>query len=108
MPKGAFIKAIINGKYIVGDTIIEGKTLLFTDTILALNELPPPKNSEIIDAKGAYVSAGFIDIHIHGSGGADVMDATPHALETLSHTLPQTGTTAFFSDYHDNGTRSYL
>lgn len=52
---------------------------------------------DIIDAKGAYVSAGFIDLHIHGSGGADVMDATPQALEILSATLPQTGTTSFLA-----------
>ena len=51
----------------------------------------------MIDAKGAYVSAGFIDIHIHGSGGADVMDATPQALETISQVLLQTGTTAFLA-----------
>jgi len=50
-----------------------------------------------IDAKGDYVSAGFIDLHIHGSGGADVMDATPKALETLSTTLLQTGTTSFLA-----------
>jgi N-acetylglucosamine-6-phosphate deacetylase len=38
-----------------------------------------------------------MDIHIHGSGGADVMDATPRALHTISNTLPQTGTTAFLA-----------
>jgi len=52
---------------------------------------------EMIDANGAYVSAGFIDLHIHGLGGADVMDATPKALEILSTTLPQTGTTSFLA-----------
>jgi len=51
----------------------------------------------VIDAKGAYVSPGFIDIHIHGSGGADVMDATPEALATISKTLLQTGTTSFLA-----------
>jgi len=54
-------------------------------------------NTEVIDAKGAYVAPGFIDMHIHGSGGADVMDATPQALETISRTLLQTGTTAFLA-----------
>jgi N-acetylglucosamine-6-phosphate deacetylase len=43
------------------------------------------------------VSAGFIDLHIHGSGGVDVMDATPEALETLCAILPQTGTTSFLA-----------
>jgi N-acetylglucosamine-6-phosphate deacetylase len=52
---------------------------------------------EIIDAKGQFVSSGFIDIHIHGSGGADVMDATPKALETISSTLLKTGTTSFLA-----------
>jgi N-acetylglucosamine-6-phosphate deacetylase len=52
---------------------------------------------EVIDAQGNYLSPGFIDIHIHGSGGADVMDATPHALETISSSLLQTGTTSFLA-----------
>jgi len=52
---------------------------------------------EIIDAGGAYVSPGFIDIHIHGSGGSDVMDATEEALQTISSTLLQTGTTSFLA-----------
>ena len=32
------------------------------------------KADETIDAKGEYVSAGFIDIHTHGGGGYDFMD----------------------------------
>jgi N-acetylglucosamine-6-phosphate deacetylase len=54
-------------------------------------------DKEVIDAQGNYLSPGFIDIHIHGSGGADVMDATPHALETISSSLLQTGTTSFLA-----------
>lgn len=57
----------------------------------------PDETIEIIDACGNFVSAGFIDMHIHGSGGADVMDATPESLETISYTLLQTGTTAFLA-----------
>ncbi len=61
---------------------------------------------EIIDAKGAYVSAGFIDLHIHGAGGADVMDATPEALETISSILSQTGTTSFLATTMTMSTQS--
>ncbi|HFU77515.1 MAG TPA: N-acetylglucosamine-6-phosphate deacetylase [Epsilonproteobacteria bacterium] len=92
--------AIINGKYILEDKIIEDKILFFdTQIIDIVDDIMMTDNDkiEIIDAKGAYVSAGFIDLHIHGSGGADVMDATPEALETLSSTLPQTGTTSFLA-----------
>lgn len=92
--------AILNGKLIVGDSIVEDKILLYDDKILDIVEdiiVSDADNIEIIDAKGAYVSAGFIDLHIHGSGGVDVMDATPEALQTLSLTLTQTGTTSFLS-----------
>jgi len=39
------------------------------------------------------IMPGFIDIHIHGGGGADTMDATPAAFETISRTHARYGTT---------------
>lgn len=46
-----------------------------------------------IDAKGNYLLAGFIDIHVHGGGGADFMDATPEAFETAVKSHLEHGTT---------------
>lgn len=43
------------------------------------------------------VVPGFIDVHIHGTKGADVMDATYDALETMAEALPQEGTTSFLA-----------
>jgi N-acetylglucosamine-6-phosphate deacetylase len=91
------MKAIINAKILTSDEVIEGKTLFFDNQIVNITDEPDLEGVEIIDAKGAYVSAGFIDLHIHGSGGTDVMDATREALETLSATLLQTGTTSFLA-----------
>ncbi len=91
------MKAIINAKILLDDKIIEDKTLLFDNKIVNIAEVIHFEDVEIIDANGAYVSAGFIDLHIHGSGGADVMDATADALEILSSTLLQTGTTSFLA-----------
>ena len=89
------MKAIINGSIIDNGKVWVGYHLFFDEKIVALSREDPPKECEIIDAKGLYVSAGFVDIHIHGSGGADVMDATPEALETISQSLLKTGTTSF-------------
>jgi len=92
--------AIINAKFIIDEEIIEDKVLLYNDKILGIFDdiiISDSDNIEIIDAKGQYVSAGFIDLHIHGSAGVDVMDATPQALETLSQALLKTGTTAFLA-----------
>jgi N-acetylglucosamine-6-phosphate deacetylase len=92
------MKCIIHAKIVVNDSIIENKALLFDTSIVGVVSLDNiEEGTEIIDANGAYVSAGFIDLHIHGSGGADVMDATPQSLELLSQTLLQTGTTSFLA-----------
>jgi len=91
------MKAILNAKIFSDDKIIEDKVLLFDHKIVNIVNENDLTDIETIDAKGAYVSAGFIDLHIHGSGGADVMDATPDALETISSTLLQTGTTSFLA-----------
>ena len=91
------MKAIVNAKFIVDDRVVKGKQLLFDERIISFTDDVPTRDIEIIDAQGAYVSSGFIDIHIHGSGGADVMDATPEALQTISSVLLKTGTTAFLA-----------
>ncbi len=49
----------------------------------------------IIDAEGKIAAPGFIDVHIQGAGGADVLDNNLEALETISKTLAKTGTTGF-------------
>ena len=73
------MKAIINAKLLLDDQIVEDKVLLFDDKIVNIVEEMDLEDVEVIDAKGAYASAGFIYLHIHGSGGADVKDATPEA-----------------------------
>lgn len=40
---------------------------------------------------------GFIDLHIHGAAGADTMDGTQEALETMADALPKEGTTSFLA-----------
>lgn len=46
-----------------------------------------------IDADGGYLFAGFIDVHVHGGGGADFMDGTSEAFETAVKAHLKRGTT---------------
>ncbi|HWL22269.1 MAG TPA: N-acetylglucosamine-6-phosphate deacetylase [Ureibacillus sp.] len=51
----------------------------------------------VIDATNLQVIPGFIDIHIHGANGYDVMDATEEALDKIAFILPQEGVTSFLA-----------
>ncbi|WP_022939870.1 N-acetylglucosamine-6-phosphate deacetylase [Psychromonas hadalis] len=50
-----------------------------------------PTDCELIKLEGLSLLPGFIDIHIHGRHGADVMDATSLALQNIADALPETG-----------------
>jgi N-acetylglucosamine-6-phosphate deacetylase len=50
-----------------------------------------------LDAGGCYVLPGFVDLHIHGAAGADVMDADPAALATVARFLSTCGVTSFLA-----------
>ena len=87
---------VYNGRIITPPKILDGGSLLITDTtITTVSE----KNIEVddaveIDAKGNYVSPGFIDIHVHGGGGHDFMDATETAFLRIAETHARHGTTS--------------
>ncbi|WP_322807997.1 N-acetylglucosamine-6-phosphate deacetylase [Thermanaerothrix sp.] len=55
----------------------------------------PGPGDAVIDAHGLWVVPGMIDIHIHGIGGVDTMDATEEALQKMAHFLVRHGVTAF-------------
>jgi len=50
-----------------------------------------------LDAQGRIIAPGFIDVHIQGAGGADILDSTPEALEAISHTCARFGVTGFLA-----------
>ena len=49
------------------------------------------------DAHGNLVVPGFIDVHIQGAGGADILDATPEAIATVARTSARFGVTGFLA-----------
>jgi N-acetylglucosamine-6-phosphate deacetylase len=51
----------------------------------------------VLDAGGRLLAPGFIDVHIQGAGGADVLDATPEALATIAQTCARSGVTSYLA-----------
>jgi len=59
------------------------------------DDLSLPQGAREIQASGKIAVPGFIDVHIHGAGGHDVMEGTEEALSTIARTLAAHGTTSF-------------
>lgn len=87
---------IYNGQILTPCRIIPNGTVVITeDRITEVGEgnIEVPGAIEI-DAKGQYISPGFIDIHVHGGGGHDFMDGTVNAFLKIAETHAQYGTTS--------------
>lgn len=84
---------IINGKILTPAGVLEGQSIVFDEQILCVGE---GDAEQVIDAKGGYVSPGFIDTHLHGGGGHDFMDGTVEAIVGAAECHLQHGTTTMY------------
>ena len=87
--------AIINGKIVLPTTVAHDKVLIFEHGKIAAISSELPKDARIIDAGGNFVAPGFIDVHIHGSMGADTMDEDPSSIQIIAEGIAKYGVTSF-------------
>jgi N-acetylglucosamine-6-phosphate deacetylase len=93
---------ILDGNIYAEDTVYEkGFIKIENGKITEMGDRSQLTDSEeykVISLPHGYsVVPGMIDIHIHGVNGADTMDATREALDTMTGTLPKEGTTSFLA-----------
>ncbi|WP_226678897.1 N-acetylglucosamine-6-phosphate deacetylase [Mesobacillus jeotgali] len=92
---------LINARVLTEEGIIEKGYIYIKDGKIAENghtsSLPQHQAEVIVLPEDSTVVPGFIDVHIHGAGGADTMDATTEALTTMASILPEEGTTSFLA-----------
>ncbi len=90
------MKAIVGGKIILKDSIVENCALLYDDKIIdIIPENLVPENAEIIEANGGYVAPGLIDLHIHGYLSKDVCDGEEESIRTISKGLLANGVSGY-------------
>ena len=89
----------IDGRIVLPDQVLEQHRVVVRDgTIQAIEPASDrlPDGASIVRLDGKLLTPGMIDIHIHGGGGADFMDATPQAVRTVCQSHLRHGTTTLF------------
>ena len=79
-------------------TVLENRSVLIDNgrihTIAPTSELTPPPEAEIIDATGAFLVPGFIDLQCNGGFGLGFTH-NPRTIWEVAAQLPQYGVTSF-------------
>ena len=95
------------GFYLIGGTVLTpvriicpGVVVVEEDRIVDVSDIKNFKSRtkfREIDVTGLYVAPGFIDIHVHGGGGHDVMEGSMEALAAIAQTHAKGGTTSWLA-----------
>ena len=88
-----------DGTVVLPNRTIERGTILIEDGYISSIGDRDVAGAESIDLGGMTILPGFIDVHIHGAIGVDVMDATPQALQDVSKYLASQGVTGWLPTF---------
>lgn len=89
---------IIHANIVLPDEILyDGCCCLSNGVIRHIGKEPLGDDSTVIDAKGAWLLPGFIDIHCHGGAGHDFMDASIAEMQSISQFHLAHGTTTLLA-----------
>ncbi|AZN43662.1 N-acetylglucosamine-6-phosphate deacetylase [Paenibacillus albus] len=82
---------------IVSDAVVEGSLVVADGKIAKIIEgdaIPAEyEQLETVDGHGGWLLPGFIDMHVHGGGGGDFMDASREAYDVITRFHASKGTT---------------
>ena len=86
-----------NARVVLPDREVSASVLIADGRISAIGDTSDA--AEQIDLAGTTLLPGFIDVHIHGAVGVDVMDATPAGLQSMSEYLASQGVTSWLPTF---------
>lgn len=88
---------IKNAQIVTSDEIIGGGCCLLEDGLITYVGSEPQAADRVLDAKGCYLLPGFIDIHCHGGGGLEFMDASVEEVQAIADFHLRHGTTTLLA-----------
>lgn len=100
MKTNASLLVIKNGTAILPDRLVPDAVVVCENgRMIAVGQpgkVRTPRGGTLVDARGSYISPGFVEIHVHGGDGADFMDGTTDAVRTAIRSHTRHGTTSIF------------
>lgn len=75
----------------------DAEIVIEENKISAISESPISHAEKVSFPSNYSLVPGFIDLHVHGARGADVMDGSLEALDVISKALLEEGTTSFLA-----------
>lgn len=76
--------------------VVDGRIHSVRDNLITFDHSSLMKEAEwtTIDLQGHILSPGYVDLHVHGGAGADLMDGTEEAFRTVCQSHARHGTTS--------------
>ena len=90
----------IRGTIVTPFELISGGQVEVTNSAISYAGPRRATKGHVTDHTADLVCPGFIDLHVHGGAGFDVMDSDPEALSRLSMHLVAGGVTGFLATTH--------
>ncbi len=89
---------IKNVALVLPDELLADRTVLVESGVIQDLDFrgEAPEGATVIDGEGGFLLAGFIDLHVHGGGGADFMDRSALAFECAARAHLSHGTTLLY------------
>ena len=89
------MKTVLRGNIVTPLRVINGGEVEFENGIITYAGSSRGKSgSEVIDCGENYISPGFIDLHVHGGGGGDFMDADIDMYSKIAKVHQEHGTSS--------------
>ena len=83
---------VTNARVVLPGRLLDGWVQVDDATVTAVGDgVPPP--GEHVDIAGAWLAPGFVDMHVHGGGGASFQSGDPTEVQRVARTHRQRGTT---------------
>jgi N-acetylglucosamine-6-phosphate deacetylase len=91
------LTALTGADVVLPDAVLPGGTVVLDGNLIATIEPAGgrlPDQAQRVDCSDDLLLPGFVDVHVHGVEGVDVLDG-PTAVSRVARALPKYGVTAF-------------